>query len=169
MIRLGSGSSGCGRTSSRPFDQRAENTPQWDVCGRKGDSASALESEDGLSVTSPIGNLSFSGQAGWVCDGRFGAVASPEPDAGTGGDLWPRRIPYPSIRQLVACTPRPLQSRYTSSIRRRNAEFCKAKAVPAEQGLDVAYVPTSGNRWERAGARGRLQRQGRLGMLPKGN
>src|SRR5882724_11376112 len=60
MMRLGSGSSGCGRTSSRPFDQRAENTPQWDVCGRKGASASGPESEDGLSTTSLIGNLAAS-------------------------------------------------------------------------------------------------------------
>src|SRR5262249_44692649 len=107
MIRLGSGSSGCGRTSSRPFDQRAENTPQWDVCGRKSDSASGPEFEEGLSVTLLIGNLTLSGQAGCVCDGRLWRSRAPQTDIGTGGDLWLRRTPYSSTGQLVTYTAHP--------------------------------------------------------------
>ena len=44
-----------------PFDQRAENTPQWDVCGRNGDPASGPRSSEpraGQSITSLIGHLS---------------------------------------------------------------------------------------------------------------
>ena len=51
MMRFGSGSPGCGRTSSRPR-HRAENTPQCEVCGRNGDLDSAPEFEEGLSITS---------------------------------------------------------------------------------------------------------------------
>src|SRR5262245_35100573 len=82
MMRLGSGSPGCGRTSSRPFDQRAENTPQWEVCGRNGAAASGPEPEAGLSITSLIGNLSLSSQAGGIAIGGPGARHTTSPIRG---------------------------------------------------------------------------------------
>src|SRR5262245_36973287 len=48
MLPLGSGSSGSGRTSRLPFFNRAEKTPQWEVCGLKASSCA----EGGLSICS---------------------------------------------------------------------------------------------------------------------